>query len=207
MTEAPAPPTGLEPIAEVSEDRLFGGPRGTTGVRLPIRGRSVPLQRLAGPPAGLLRWLFILGPGLIASAAGNDAGGVATYSAVGARYGYDLIWVMLVITISLAAVQETCARLGAATGSGLLDLIRERLGLGWSLCAVTVIVIANTGLVCSEFVGIGAAAELLGLNRVAAVSVAAGLLWYLVVFGSYDWVEKILILMTLVFFAYPRRLS
>ena len=203
MTDVPAPPTGLEPIGEVLDDRSLGGLRGRTRVRLHIKGRSIPLQRLSGPPRGLLYWLCILGPGLIASAAGNDAGGIATYSAVGARYGYDLIWVMLVITVSLAAVQETCARLGAATGAGLLDLIRDRLGLGWSLCAVGVIVVANTGLVCSEFVGVGAAAELLGLSRLVAIPVAAGLLWYLVVFGSYDWVEKVFILMTLVFFAYP----
>jgi NRAMP (natural resistance-associated macrophage protein)-like metal ion transporter len=201
--KASASPTGLEPIAEVVADRYLGGRRGSTRVQLHIRGRSIPLQRLSGPPTGLLYWVCLLGPGLIASAAGNDAGGIATYSAVGARYGYDLIWVMLVITVSLAAVQETCARLGAATGSGLLDLIRERLGLGWSLCAVGVIVIANTGLVCSEFVGIGAAAELLGVSRFVAVPIAAGLLWYLVVFGNYSRVEKVFILMTVVFLAYP----
>ena len=204
MTGSSAPRRGLEPISEVPEHRLPDAPRPRdTGIRLHLRGRSVSLQRLGTPPAGVLRWLLILGPGLIASAAGNDAGGIATYSAVGARYGYQLIWVMLLITISLAAVQETCARLGAATGCGLLDLIRERLGLGWCLCAVTVLVIANTGLVCSEFVGIGAAAELLGLSRVIAVPVAAVALWYLVVFGSYTSVEKIFIVMTLVFFAYP----
>jgi Mn2+/Fe2+ NRAMP family transporter len=203
MNAAPASPSGLEPVQDVLEKRFGSSQPGATRVRLNIRGRSIPLQRLSGPPSGLLYWVCLLGPGLIASAAGNDAGGIATYSAAGARYGYDLIWVMLIITVSLAAVQETCARLGAATGSGLLDLIRERLGLGWSLCAIGVILVANTGLVCSEFVGIGAAAELLGLSRLVAVPVAAGLLWYLVVFGSYERVEKVFILMTAVFFAYP----
>jgi len=144
MTGSTAPRKGLEPIAEATERRLRAPRLGDARIRLHLRGRSVSLRRLATPPTGILRWLLVLGPGLIASAAGNDAGGIATYSAVGARYGYDLIWVMLLITISLAAVQETCARLGAATGRGLLDLIRERLGLGWSLCAVIVIVIANT---------------------------------------------------------------
>jgi Mn2+/Fe2+ NRAMP family transporter len=204
MTGSTAPRKGLEAISEAPEHRLPVASRpGDTRVFLHLRGRSVSLQRLATPPAGILRWLLILGPGLIASAAGNDAGGIATYSAVGARYGYDLIWVMVLITISLATVQETCARLGAATGRGLLDLIRERLGLGWSVCAVMVIMIANTGLVCSEFVGIGAAAELLGLHRLIAIPVAAATLWYVVVFGSYQSVEKIFIVMTLVFFAYP----
>jgi NRAMP (natural resistance-associated macrophage protein)-like metal ion transporter len=140
---------------------------------------------------------------LIASSAGNDAGGIATYSATGARYGYDLIWVMLVMTLLLAVVQEMAARLGAATGRGLLDLIREQYGLAWACFAVGVILIANGGLVISEFVGIGAAADLLGINKYVAIPAAATLVWYLVVFGSYARVEKVFLLLTLVFFAYP----
>jgi len=99
------------------------------GLRLTVHGRSVRLRGLQLPVKGPLRWLLILGPGLIAAAAGNDAGGIATYSAAGAQFGFDLIWVMVVITVSLAVVQEMCARLGAATGRGLLDLIRERYGI------------------------------------------------------------------------------
>ncbi len=110
---------------------------------------------------------------------------------------------MIIITVSLAVVQEMCARLGAATGRGLLDLIRERFGIGWPLFAVGVILIANGGLVISEFVGIGAAMELLGVSKYIVIPVGAVLLWYLVIFGSYGWVEKIFLLMTLVFFAYP----
>jgi len=163
----------------------------------------VRLRGLRKPPTGIWRWLVILGPGLIASSAGNDAGGIATYSATGARYGYDLIWVMLVMTVLLAVVQEMSARLGAATGRGLLDLIREQYGLGWACFAVGVILIANGGLVISEFVGIGAAAELLGLSKYLAVPMAAAIIWYLVVFGSYGRVEKVFLLLTLVFFAYP----
>jgi Mn2+/Fe2+ NRAMP family transporter len=146
---------------------------------------------------------LILGPGLIASSAGNDAGGIATYSATGAQFGYDLIWVMVIITVSLAVVQEMCARLGAATGRGLLDLIRERFGIGWSFLAMGTLFIANSGLVVSEFLGIGAAAELFGLPKWLVIPVAGVLLWYLVIFGSYAWVEKIFLAMTLVFFAYP----
>jgi Mn2+/Fe2+ NRAMP family transporter len=147
--------------------------------------------------------LAILGPGLIASAAGNDAGGIATYSSTGARYGYELIWVMLLITVSLCVVQEMCARLGAATGRGLLDLIRERFGVGWAIFAVGVILIANGGLVVSEFVGIGAATEILGFNKLLTIPAAAAFIFYLVVVGNYKRVEKIFLLMTLVFFAYP----
>jgi NRAMP (natural resistance-associated macrophage protein)-like metal ion transporter len=195
---------GLEPVAEAVALTPPGRPRHLpAGIRLNIRGRSVRLRGLRKQPSGLLRWLLVLGPGLVAASAGNDAGGIATYSSAGAQFGYELIWVMVVITVSLAVVQEMCARLGAATGRGLFDLIRERFGVGWTLFAVAVVLVANGGLVVSEFVGVGAASELLGVSRYVAVPVAAALLWYLVIFGSYDWVEKIFLLMTLVFFAYP----
>ena len=201
-----SPPQGLEPVEELdlsklpSHLHLHGS---GTSLRLNIRGRSVTLRRFHRPPRGLLKWLLILGPGLIASSAGNDAGGIATYSSAGAKFGYDLIWVMVIITISLAVVQEMCARLGAATGRGLLDLIRERFGIGWSFLAMGILFIANSGLVVSEFLGIGAAAELFGIPKWLVVPAAAILLWYLVIFGSYGWVEKVFLAMTLVFFAYP----
>src|SRR5207249_2723227 len=97
-----------------------------SGLRLNVRGRSLYLRGLRRPPTGLWRWLAILGPGLIAANAGDDAGGIATYSQVGAKFGYDLLWLLLVVTVSLAVVQELAGRLGAATGRGLLDLVRER---------------------------------------------------------------------------------
>ena len=205
MTKSTVPLTeGPEPLGEVALPRLPAKPRSLRrSLRLTVRGRSVRLRGLRRAPTGLVRWLLILGPGLIATSAGNDAGGIATYSAAGARYGYDLLWVMVLITFSLAVVQEMSARLGAATGRGLLDLIRERFGIGWALLAVSTILIANAGLVISEFVGIGAAAELVGISKYAAIPAAAALLWYLVIYGSYGWVEKIFLAMTLVFFAYP----
>ena len=173
------------------------------GLRINVRGRSVNLRGMRQSPKGLLRWLAILGPGLIATSAGNDAGGIATYSQAGAKFGYQLIWVMVILTVSFGVVQEMCARLGAATGRGLLDLIRERFGIAWALFAVVVILIANGGVTVSEFVGIGAAMELLGVSKYVAVPLGAVFIWYLVIFGSYAKVEKILLLMTLVFFAYP----
>jgi NRAMP (natural resistance-associated macrophage protein)-like metal ion transporter len=197
-------PVGLEEISELEEipiQELKTGPN--RGVRLVIRGRSVRLRGITAPPKGIWRWALILGPGLVAASAGNDAGGIATYSSTGAKFGYKLLWVMVIITVSLAIVQEMCSRLGAATGRGLLDLIRERFGLGWSLLAVVVIMIANTGLVISEFVGVAAAGELFGVPRYISVPIAAVLIWYLIVFASYAVVERVFILMTLVFFAYP----
>ena len=195
---------GLEPIEEIEHAGLLNAPKSLpAGVRLNIRGRSIYLRGLRLPPRGIWKWLVILGPGLIATSAGNDAGGIATYSSAGAKFGYDLIWVMVVLTLSFAIVQEMCTRLGAATGRGLLDLIREQFGAGWTLFAIVIIVIANGGVTISEFVGIGAASELLGVSRYISVPIAAVALWYLVIFGSYARVEKIFLLMTLVFFAYP----
>ena len=200
----PSAPEGLEPLGAIDAKVLPQTPRNIRdGLRLNIRGRSVHLRGLRRNPTGLLRWLAILGPGLIATSAGNDAGGIATYSQAGAKFGYELIWVMVLLTLSFAVVQEMCARLGAATGRGLLDLIRERFGIAWALFAVVVILIANGGVTVSEFVGIGAAMELLGVSKYIAIPVGAAVIWYLVIFGTYGRVEKILLLMTLVFFAYP----
>ena len=195
---------GLEPIEDVERAGLISTPKSLpAGMRINIRGRSIYLRGIRLPPKGAWKYLLILGPGLIATSAGNDAGGIATYSSAGAKFGYDMIWVMLVLTLSFAVVQEMCTRLGAATGRGLLDLIREKFGIGWTLFAIAIIVVANGGVTISEFVGIGAASELLGVSRYISVPIAAVALWYLVIFGSYARVEKIFLLMTLVFFAYP----
>lgn len=198
------PPSGAEPAAELEvPDRPPGGGALRPGVWINIKGRSVTLRGLRQPPRGMLRWLALLGPGVIAGAAGNDAGGIATYSQVGAQYGYELLWVLLLITVSLSVIQETAARLGAATGRGLLDLIRFRFGIGWALVAALTILIANGGLIVSEFVGVSAAANLIGVSKYVAVPVAAITLWTLIVAGTYRRVETALLLMTLVFFAYP----
>ena len=199
-----AQPQGLEALDTVDALDLPASSRPIKpGLRINVRGRSVNLRGMKRNPTGLLRWLALLGPGLIATSAGNDAGGIATYSQAGAKFGYQLIWVMVILTVSFGVVQEMCARLGAATGRGLLDLIRERFGIAWALFAVIVILIANGGVTVSEFVGIGAAMELLGVSKYVAVPLGALLIWYLVIFGSYAKVEIILLLMTLVFFAYP----
>src|SRR5678815_4868260 len=204
MSKATDDPRGLEPIDAVDTKVLPSNPRPvSSGLRVNVRGRSVNLRGMRKSPTGVLRWLAILGPGLIATSAGNDAGGIATYSQAGAKFGYELIWVMLILTVSFGVVQEMCARLGAATGRGLLDLIRERFGVGWAVFAVGVVLIANGGLIVSEFVGIGAAVELLGFNKLFMIPTAAALIFYLVVFGNYGRVEKVFLLMTLVFFAYP----
>jgi Mn2+/Fe2+ NRAMP family transporter len=151
----------------------------------------------------VLALLAVLGPGLIAANAGNDAGGIATYASVGAKYGYDLLWMMVVITISLIVVQEMAARMGAVTGKGLAELIREQYGVRWSLFATASVLLANLGICISEFVGIGAALDLAGVPFQVSVPIAAVVVWLLVVRGSYKVAERVFILMTIPFFAYP----
>jgi Mn2+/Fe2+ NRAMP family transporter len=151
----------------------------------------------------LLTWLGVLGPGIIAANAGNDAGGIATYASAGAAYGYSLLWVLLLVTISLVVVQEMSARMGAVTGKGLSDLIRERFGIRWTVLAMLGLLVANAGVAISEFVGIAAAGDLFGIPRWLIVPLAALLLWALVVFGSYRSAERVFLGFTFVFFAYP----
>ena len=179
-------------------------------VRVPalrgLRDRVVgarPRLRRAGRASRLIALLGLLGPGLIAANAGNDAGGVATYASVGARYGYDLLWMMVVITVSLIVVQEMAARMGAVTGKGLAELIREQYGVRWSMLATASVLLANLGICISEFVGIGAALGLAGIPNAVSVPIAAVLIWLLVIRGSYRFAERVFVLMTLPFFAYP----
>ncbi|OLD52287.1 MAG: Mn transporter [Chloroflexi bacterium 13_1_40CM_2_70_6] len=151
----------------------------------------------------LLRFLVIVGPGIVTAQAGNDAGGIATYSSVGAAYGYSLLWMMVVITLSLGIVQEMCARMGAVTGKGLAELIRERFGIRWTLVAMLTVLVANGGVVVSEFAGAAAALELLGVQRIVTVIAVAGFVLWLVARGSYRVAERAFLAISLVFLAYP----
>jgi NRAMP (natural resistance-associated macrophage protein)-like metal ion transporter len=164
------------------------------------RARLRPRNRFA---VRLVTLFAFLGPGLIAANAGNDAGGIATYSDVGAKYGYELIWMMVVLTVSLVVVQEMAARMGAVTGKGLAELIREEYGIRWSLFATVSVLIANLGICISEFVGIGAAVSLARVPFQVSVPIAAIGVWLLLVRGSYKSAERIFVLMTIPFFAYP----
>ncbi|MDQ2977185.1 MAG: Nramp family divalent metal transporter [Acidobacteriota bacterium] len=150
----------------------------------------------------MLTYLAILGPGMIAASAGNDAGGIATFASVGAEHGYRLLWILIPITLSLGLVQEMCARMGAVTGKGLADLIRERFGVRWTAFVMLALLIANGGVTVSEFVGIAAATELFGVPRFVSVPLSAICIWWLVVKGSYQRVERAFLLMSLVFLGY-----
>lgn len=153
------------------------------------------------------RWLLllsVLGPGVIAAAAGNDAGGIATYSQAGAGYGLSLLWSIVVIAVGLIVVQEMCARMGAVTGKGLAALIRENFGVKVTLFAMIVLLLANFATTVSEFAGITAVGELyLGARaRYVIVPLAVALVWLLVSRGSYQKVERVLLVASAVFVTY-----
>jgi len=170
-------------------------------LRRSAQGVSTVRRTVARRPR-LLTYLAVIGPGVITAAAGNDAGGIATFASVCADYGYRLLWLLIPLTISLGIVQEMCARMGAVTGKGLSDLIRERFGVRWTAFVMLTLLIANGGVTVSEFAGIAAALELLGVTRYISVPLAAGAIWWLVVKGTYQRVERVFLAMSLVFLAY-----
>ncbi|HEV2854938.1 MAG TPA: Nramp family divalent metal transporter [Thermoanaerobaculia bacterium] len=147
-------------------------------------------------------YLAALGPGLLAASAGNDAGGIATYASAGASYGYGLLWAMVIVTLCVGVVQEMSARMGAVTGKGFSDLVRETFTLRQTALILLTLLVANTGIIVSEFIGVAAAAELFGVSRYIAVPLAAVFVWLLVTRGSYGWVERIFLVLTLAFLTY-----
>ena len=170
--------------------------------RAAVRAVGVRLRRTVARRKRVLAYLAILGPGMITANAGNDAGGIATFASVGAEFGYSLLWILIPIAISLGIVQEMCARMGAVTGKGLADLIRERFGVRWTALVMLALLIANAGVTVSEFVGIAAATELFNVSRFISVPFAAILVWWLIVKGSYKRVERAFLIMSLVFLGY-----
>ena len=168
-----------------------------------VRGRRWLPARFSPRRSRLFIFLGLLGPGLIAANAGNDAGGIATYSSVGAKYGYGLLWMMVLITVSLAIVQAMAARMGTVTGKGLAELIRENYGIRWSAFATVAVLIANFGICISDFVGVGAALGLAGIPVQLSVPIAAIGIWLIIVRGSYHSAERVFIWLTIPFFAYP----
>ncbi len=147
--------------------------------------------------------LAILGPGLIAANAGNDAGGIVTYASAGSQFGYQTLFICVLIIAALVAVQEMAARLGAYSGEGMMSLVREEFSLRIGAFAIVCLLVANLGLVVSEFAGIGAALEIFGVSRYVSVPVAMLLILGVVLFGSYKWAERVFLSLTLVFLAYP----
>jgi Mn2+/Fe2+ NRAMP family transporter len=171
----------------------------TTLTRIRVGGVRLPRVRRSR----LWLILAIAGPGVVAANAGNDAAGIATYASAGSQYAYRTLFFMVLVTGALILVQEMAVRLGTHTGKGLAALIREEFTLRQTALALGCVLLANTGLVVSEFAGIGAAFTLFGVSRYLIIPVAAVAIWALVVFGSYRYAERIFLIMSLAFLAYP----
>jgi NRAMP (natural resistance-associated macrophage protein)-like metal ion transporter len=148
-------------------------------------------------------FLALLGPGIITANVDNDAGGITTYSLAGAQFGLSLLWIMLPTTVALVVVQEMCARMGAVTGKGLSDLIRESFGVKVTFYAMIALLLTNLGNTVSEFAGIAASMELFGISKYLSVPLGAVVVWLLIVKGSYRIVEKVFLVACLVYVAYP----
>ncbi len=159
-------------------------------------------SRLKRWRTSIMMLLAVLGPGFITANVDNDAGGIFTYSLAGAQYGYKLLWTMIPITVALIVVQEMCARMGAVTGKGLSDLIREEFGLRITFVMMVLLVIVNFGNVVAEFSGIAGSLQLFHMSKYISVPICAALVWALVVLGDYKNVEKIFLVASVFYIAY-----
>lgn len=152
--------------------------------------------------AKALMILAAMGPGIVSAMAGNDAGGISTYSTAGADFGYATLWSIPIMCILLIVVQMTASRMGAVTGKGFAALIRERFGIRLTTLAMVALLVGNVATTFSEFAGIASGVELFGIPKFVSVPIAAIIVWLLVVKGSYKSIEKIFLAISLVFFTY-----
>src|SRR6202453_5410348 len=150
----------------------------------------------------ILLFLAVLGPGFITANIDNDSGGILTYSNAGAQFGYTLLWTMIPITVALLVVQEMCARMGAVTGKGLSDLIREEFGLRMTFLLMVLLVVVNFGNVMTEFIGIAGSMQLFHVSKYISVPGSALLIWLLVVKGDFKSVEKVFLAASVFYIAY-----
>ncbi len=160
----------------------------------------MPLVR--GLKGRLTAFLAVLGPGFITAMVDNDAGGIFTYSEAGARWGYLPLWTLLPITLLLIVNQEMCARMGAVTGKGLSDLIREEFGLRMTVIVMGLVLAVNFANIAANFAGIAGAMELLPVSRHVSVPLGALLVWGLVIKGTYQSVEKVFLVASAFYVAY-----
>jgi Mn2+/Fe2+ NRAMP family transporter len=150
----------------------------------------------------IVLFFAVVGPGFITANVDNDAGGIFTYSDAGARFGHALLWTMIPITLALIVVQEMCARMGAVTGKGLSDLIREEFGLRITFLMMIGILICNFGNVMAEFAGIAGSMELFGVSKYISVPICAVIVWLIIVKGQYKSVEKVFLFASFFYITY-----
>jgi Mn2+/Fe2+ NRAMP family transporter len=169
-------------------------------IQTAVRSRK-PLFALIS--SRLIAFFAVLGPGFVTANVDNDPGGILTYSQAGAKFGYQLLWTLIPTTIALIVVQEMAARMGAITGKGLSDLIREEFGLRATFFTMVVLGFADFGNIISEFAGLASGMGIFGASKYIVVPLGAALVWTLIVRGSYKPVERILVIASLLYFAYP----
>lgn len=146
--------------------------------------------------------LAVIGPGIITSNVDNDAGGITTYTLAGAQFGYKLLWVLIPLTIALYVSEEMCARMGVITGKGLSDLIREEFGFRSTFFVMAAALLVDLGNTVAEFAGVAASMEIFGVTKYISVPIAALIVWFLVVRGSYSSVEKIFLVACVFYLSY-----
>jgi len=156
----------------------------------------------AGAMRQLMFFFAIMGPGIITQNVDNDAGGIATYSLAGAGFGYSLLWTLIPITVALYVVQEMAARLGAVTGHGLADLIRERYGVRTTLFVMLALLVADFGNTMAEFSGLAAGGEIFGISKYIFVPIGAVAVWLLVVKGTFRSVERVFLVASAFYVSY-----
>jgi len=147
-------------------------------------------------------FLMLMGPGIITSNVDNDAGGITTYSLAGAQFGLRLVWSLVPIMVSLIVVQEMCSRMGVVTGKGLQDLIREKFGARVTFYLMVGMFLTNMGNVISEFAGVAAGMEVFGVSKYVSVPLSAVLVWFIVIKGTYQSVEKVFLVACIFYLAY-----
>lgn len=150
----------------------------------------------------LLPFLIVIGPGIIAGTADNDAGGITSYSVAGANFGFSLLWLLPLTAFSLAITQEIGARMGLVTGKGLASLIREKFGIGWTTFIMAVLFIGNTGVIAAEFAGIGASLEILNVPRFISIPAATIFIYFLVTRGGFKTLERTFLILSFFYIAY-----
>src|SRR5580765_5454676 len=150
----------------------------------------------------VLIFFAVVGPGFITANVDNDANGIVTYSQAGAQFGHMLLWTMVPVTLALIVVQEIAARMGAVTGKGLSDLIREEFGFRITFFMMLAILFINFGNILGEFAGIAGSLELFGLSKYYTVPVCAVIVWLVVVKGQYKGVEKIFLVASFIYLTY-----
>src|SRR3954449_11897292 len=161
-----------------------------------IRRKSI--FALAG--ARIVAFFAVMGPGFITANVDNDPGGILTYSQAGAKFGYSLLWTLIPTTVALIVIQEMAARMGAITGKGLSDLIREEFGLRLTFFTMIVLALADLGNIAAEFAGLASGLGIFGVSKYIAVPIAAAVVWVVIVRGSHKPVERILVALCLIYF-------